>query len=66
MRYYNVIIIRVLFVIFVGCDLEELLKTAETLKIERASEVLQEMLEDRNDMDGQEMEESEISMYVLW
>lgn len=66
MRYYNVIIIRVLFVILVGCDLEELLKTAETLKIERASEVLQEMLEDRNDMDGQEMEESEISMYVLW
>ena len=55
-----------LFVIFVGCDLEELLKTAETLKIERASEVLQEMLEDRNDMDEQEMEESEISMYVLW
>ena len=58
--------IQVLLVIFVGCDLEELLKTAETLKIERASEVLQEMLEDRNDVEGQYMEESEISMYVLW
>ena len=46
-----------------GCDLEELLKTAEMLKIERASEVLRDMLEDKKTIEKQKPEEKE-NMYV--
>ena len=47
------------FFVIVGCDLEELLKTADILKIERASEVLKDMIEDKNVEEEQELEEPE-------
>ena len=51
--------------IFVGCDLGELLKTAETLKIERAAELLLEMLEDKDTGDDQNTEE-DVTMCVYY